>query len=236
MTGQFSVNYKNTIGKHSIDAMLLYEVYTYNYDYISAGRANFTFPTLDQIFAGSTSTETNNGGESQMGRVSYVGRVNYSYANKYLAQLILRADASAKFPPGAQWGYFPSVSLGWRINQENFLKNVKNIDELKLRVSYGASGYDGIGNFQYLAGWTPTLMPELWGGVPTLGVAPTALANPYLSWERISMYNGGADYSFFQPEIIWVVRYLLSQVKWDSCDKNNELAIQLWRRDAVRKS
>ncbi|MGC4233632.1 MAG: TonB-dependent receptor [Niabella sp.] len=198
LTGQFSVNYNNTINKvHSVDAMLLYEAYSYADDYISAGRSNFTFPTLDQMFAGSISTVSNNGSASQTGRSSYVGRVNYGYANKYLAQFILRADASARFPAESRWGYFPSASLGWRIGRENFLKEVYNIDELKLRASYGASGNDGIGNFQYLSGYGPTLMPALFGGTPVMGIAPLAMPNPTLSWERISIYNAGLEYSFF---------------------------------------
>lgn len=201
LTGQFSVNYNNTINKNSIDAMLLYEAYSYSYDYVAAGRANFTFPTLDQIFAGDVNTQSNNGGASQTGRTSYVGRANYSYANKYLAQLILRADASAKFPPGSRWGYFPSVSLGWRVGKENFMKSAENLDELKLRLSYGASGYDGIGDFQYLSGWGPTLMPVLFGGVPVMGISSLGMANPDLSWERISIYNAGIEYSFFKRKL-----------------------------------
>lgn len=198
LTGQFSLNYNNIINKvHSINAMLLYEAYSYAYDFISAGRSNFTFPTLDQMFAGSVSTVSNNGSASQTGRASYVGRVNYSYDNKYLAQLILRADASAKFPPESRWGYFPSASLGWRIGQENFLQGARHLDELKLRASYGASGYDGIGDFQYLSGYAPTLMPALFGGTPVMGIASLGMANPHLSWERISIYNVGLEYSFW---------------------------------------
>ncbi|MEC5144000.1 TonB-dependent receptor [Chitinophaga sp. 212800010-3] len=202
LTGQFSINYNNTFNSvHTISAMALYEAYSYSYDYISAGRANFTFPSLDQMFAGDVNTESNNGGASQTGRSSYVGRINYGYANKYLAQFILRADASAKFPPGSRWGYFPSASLGWRMGQENFLKHVYNLDELKLRASYGASGYDGVGDFQYLSGYGPTLMPALFGGVPVMGIASLGMPNPNLSWERISIYNAGIEYSFFKRKL-----------------------------------
>ena len=71
------------------------------------------------MFAGSTEGMTNNGYANEMGRMSFVGRVNYSYKNKYLLETILRADASAKFPPGKRWGYFPSVSVGWMLSEEN---------------------------------------------------------------------------------------------------------------------
>lgn len=202
MTGQFSVNYKRTINEvHDIAAMGLYEIYTTRYNYLSARRTDFTFPTLDQMFAGNSSTMSNDGSASEMGRTSYVGRFNYGYKQKYLAEIILRADASAKFSPESRWGYFPSVSLGWRINEEGFMNGFDNLDNLKLRASYGQSGYDGIGNFQYIAGYTNTLMPALWGGEPTMGITARALANQTFSWEEMAISNVGLDYSFFNQKL-----------------------------------
>jgi len=202
LTGQFSINYEKRIGTvHDLSAMLLHEIISVNYDYINAGRSDFTFPTLDQMFAGSTNTLSNDGSESRMGRKSYVGRLNYGYNGTYLAEFIFRADASAKFPPESRWGYFPSVSVGWRMSQERFLDRVDWVDELKIRASYGASGNDGIGDFQYLAGFGPTLMPVLFDGVPLLGIAPLGMANPTLSWERITNYNAGVDFSFFKQKV-----------------------------------
>jgi len=132
-----------------------------------------------------------------MGRVSYVGRINYGYKQKYLAEVIIRADASAKFSPDSRWGYFPSVSLGWRINEEPFMDGLENLDNLKLRMSYGESGNDRIGNFQYIAGYTNTLMPALWNGVPTLGITARGMADGSFSWEEMAIYNAGLDYSFY---------------------------------------
>ena len=202
MTGQFSVNYNRTIEDvHRINAMALYEIYSFASDFISAGRSYLTFPTLDQMFEGSSNSMSNNGSASQMGRASYLGRLNYGYKGKYLAEMILRADASAKFPPASRWGYFPSASIGWLLNEEDFMKNFKNLNELKLRASYGASGYDGVGNFQYLGGWGPTLMPALLGGVPVSGITSLGLANPNLSWERDAIYNAGIDCSLFNRNL-----------------------------------
>ncbi len=202
ITGQFSINYEKRIGGvHDVNAMALHEIIAVDYDYINAGRSDFTFPTLDQLFAGSTNTVSNNGSASRMGRKSYVGRLNYGYNGTYLAEFIFRADASAKFPPESRWGYFPSVSVGWRMSQERFLQRTDWLDELKIRASYGASGNDGIGDFQYLAGFGPTLMPVLFDGVPVLGIAPLGMANPNLSWERITNYNAGIDFSFFSQKL-----------------------------------
>ncbi|MBE8719397.1 SusC/RagA family TonB-linked outer membrane protein [Sphingobacterium pedocola] len=202
LTGQFSVNYaRKFAGKHDVSGMLLHEIISVDYDYLSAGRQDFTFPTLDQMFAGSTSTLSNNGSASQMGRKSFVGRLNYGYDHKYLVEAIIRADASAKFPKDSRWGYFPSISFGWRMNQEQFLSDFDGLDELKLRTSYGASGNDGIGDFQYLAGYGPTLMPVLFDGTPVLGITTLGMANESLSWERLANYNAGLDFSFLQRKI-----------------------------------
>src|SRR5690606_29152901 len=99
-------------------------------------------------------TASNNGSASEMARKSYVGRFNYGYKDKYLIEAIFRADASAKFPKEGRWGYFPSVSLGWVLSEEKFLANSRNVDNIKLRASAGQSGDDGIGNYQYYAGYS----------------------------------------------------------------------------------
>ncbi len=202
LTGQFSVNFERKFaGLHDVNAMVLHEIIGVDYDFINAGRSDFTFPTLDQMFAGSSNTVSNNGSASVMGRKSYVGRFNYGFDSKYLAEVIFRADASAKFPPQSRWGYFPSFSAGWRMSQESFMEPINWLDELKVRASYGQSGYDGIGDFQYLAGYGPTLMPVLFDGVPVMGISPLGMANPSLSWERITNYNVGLDFSLHSRKL-----------------------------------
>src|SRR3546814_5388225 len=94
------------------------------------------------MLAGSTEGMTNDAGTVEMGRMSWVGRLNYTFNSRYILEATLRADASAKFPPASRWGYFPGVSLAWRLEQENFLKDSESLDALKLRASYGTSGKD----------------------------------------------------------------------------------------------
>jgi TonB-linked SusC/RagA family outer membrane protein len=201
ITGQFSLNYDHTLGQfHHVTALALYEAIDYSSDYISAGRIDFLTPAIDQLFAGSTSGMTNNGSASEMGRKSYVGRINYSYKSKYLVETILRADASAKFPSNKRWGYFPSISVGWRLSEEQFVKRIKNLDNLKLRASYGESGNDGVGNFQYLTGYQYGLLYILDNNVQQ-GIVSTGLANPNLTWEKISTYNFGFDFSLWNGKI-----------------------------------
>ncbi|WP_185211599.1 SusC/RagA family TonB-linked outer membrane protein [Sphingobacterium mizutaii] len=199
LTGQLSLNYDRVFAEdHHVTALALYEVIDSKWDFVSASRTNFLTDAIDQLYAGSNVGVANNGSASEMGRVSYVGRLNYSYANKYLLESILRADASAKFPSNSRWGYFPSVSLGWIINRESFMDKYEYIDNLKLRVSYGQSGNDAIGNFQYLSGYQIGALPYILGPGSQSALESRGLANPYLTWEKIKTSNLGVDFSFFQ--------------------------------------
>jgi TonB-linked SusC/RagA family outer membrane protein len=201
ITGQFSLNYDHVFhNDHHISALALYEVIDYNTNYLIAGRDNFLTPAIEELYAGAVTTSVANSSASEMGRASYVGRFNYSYKDKYLLESTIRADASAKFESDKRWGYFPSVSLGWRLDQENFIKNLKGIDELKLRASYGSSGIDNVGDFQYLTGYQ---FSGQWliGNNTQAGIASTGLANPNLTWERINIYNLATDFSFFNRKL-----------------------------------
>ncbi len=201
LTQQYSLNYENTFDEvHRITALLLHERIDYKNEGFDTQRGNLTSSVIDQLFAGDPTTASNNSSASEMARASYVGRVNYGYKNRYLVETIFRADASAKFPKNGRWGYFPSVSLGWVINEEEFMNNLNGIDLLKLRASLGQSGDDGIGNYQYYAGYSYD-MSYILGSNILQGIYSTGLANSHLSWERISIYNGGLDFSFWQHKM-----------------------------------
>lgn len=199
-TQQYSFNYDNYFKDHHVSAMALLECIDYSSNTLLAGRKNFMSTAIDQMFAGSAEGMTNNGYASEMGRMSVVGRINYSYMDKYLLEAILRADASAKFPPEKRWGYFPSVSLGWVVSKEKFMSDIKFIDNLKLRLSYGQSGNDGVGNFQYLSGYNYG-HSYLFGNDAVQGITPTGLANPNLTWEKVEISNVGIDFSFFNRNL-----------------------------------
>lgn len=204
ITSQFSLNYDNMFGsnkEHHVTALMLYESIDYSSNWISAGRKNFLTDTIDQLFAGSTDGMSNNGSANEMGRVSYVGRLNYTFKEKYLLESIIRADASAKFPKNSRWGYFPSISLGWRISEEKFFKDSKVLSNLKLRASYGEAGNDNIGNFQYLSGYQFNYYTYILGNGPQQGLVSKGLPNPYLTWEKIKTYNIGLDFSLFDKKI-----------------------------------
>jgi len=206
ITGQFSLNYDHTFAQHHhITALALFEAIDYADDSFNGGRKDFLTPAIDQLFIGTLESSTINGTAAEMGRKSYVGRLNYDYKGKYLLESTLRADASAKFPTDKRWGYFPSISLGWRISEEGFMKNQqKVVDNLKLRVSYGQAGNDAVGNFQYLTGYVSGGAVML-GGSQQTGMVSTGLANPYLTWERIKIFNGGTEFSFFDRKLYGVL-------------------------------
>lgn len=205
LTSQFSLNYDRVLfSDHHLTALALMEVIDYSNDGFSGGRRDFLTTAVDQLFMGTLESATINGSASEMGRKSFVGRLNYAYKGKYLLESTVRADASAKFPQSSRWGYFPSISLGWRVSQEKFMEGVRGtIDNLKLRASFGQSGNDGVGNFQYLTGYVSGSAVML-GGSQQTGMISTGLANPDLTWERIKIYNGGLDFSLFKRKLYGV--------------------------------
>lgn len=202
-TQQYSLNYdRNFANEHHVSFLGLYEGIEYKNDFIEGRRSNFLTPAIEQMFGGDPSTMESYGSEGEMGRKSYVFRLNYSFKDKYLLETTLRADASAKFSEDNRWGYFPSISAGWVASQESFMKNFSQLDALKIRASYGKTGNDAVGNFQYLSGYVLSTFPVggsyLYGpsnALPTL--ESTGLANPHLTWEEFSIYNFGLDFSFW---------------------------------------
>ena len=201
VTGQLSLHYDRVFANvHEVSAMALYEgIDAYN-RWISAGRDDYLSSAIEQLFAGNNATAINNGSADEMGRTSYVGRLKYSYNHKYLIEATLRADASAKFAANKRWGYFPGLSLGWRLSEEGFMKGLSSLDELKLRASYGSSGYDNVGSFQYLSAYSVD-MTYVMADASRQGIRSTGMANPNLTWEQVKIYNVGVDWSLFDKKL-----------------------------------
>ncbi|ADY53640.1 TonB-dependent receptor [Pseudopedobacter saltans DSM 12145] len=205
ITQQYSFTYDRVFNNdHRFSGMLLHERINYNNESFDTQRGNLASEVIDQLFVGDPNTASNNGSASEMARKSYVGRFNYGYKGKYLIETIFRADASAKFPKDGRWGYFPSVSVGWVLSKEKFLENSTKVDNLKLRASAGQSGDDGIGNYQYYAGYSYD-MSYILGDEIKQGLYLTGLANPNLSWEKLGIYNVGLDFSLFNSGIYGTV-------------------------------
>jgi TonB-linked SusC/RagA family outer membrane protein len=136
--------------------------------------------------------------------ISFMGRVNYVLADKYLATLTYRADGSSVFGNDNKWGYFPSGSIAWRVSQEEFLKNSSVINDLKLRMSYGITGNQGIQPYQSLARLSSGFdfyYPYNGGTSADLGFGISGLSNPNLKWETTSQANIGIDISLFKGRL-----------------------------------
>ena len=166
-------------------------------DFFSAYRQNFISSEIDQLFAGANNQYmTNTGSGSQNARMSYFGRVNYDYSQKYLLEFIWRYDGSYIFAPGKQFGFFPGISGGWRISEENFWKNNINfLDDFKLRASWGQTGNDRINEFQYLSSFGFLQNRSYVFGVnnqaPVLD--ELRIPNPNVTWEVATQSNFGFD-------------------------------------------
>lgn len=141
-----------------------------------------------------------NGSKYYDKRMSYFGRLNYSFKDTYLLNATFRADGSSNFHPDNQWGYFPSVSAGWVATNENFLNDSKDINFFKLRASWGQVGNQNAGGYQYLAPIQTATTNYIFGnteGVLTPGAYPNRLSNPDLKWETSEQLNFGFDSWFF---------------------------------------
>lgn len=151
---------------------------------------------------------------NQVGLLSYLGRVSYSYKNKYLLSASYRADGSSYFAPGNKWGSFPSVSIGWVASKEEFLSNVNWLNNLKLRASYGATGNNRIVDFAFVDLLYAANYPLGAGtGSVNLGQVPSRdiLSNEDITWERTFQYNGGIDLALFRSILTLSVDVYQSQ-------------------------
>ncbi|MDG1830386.1 MAG: SusC/RagA family TonB-linked outer membrane protein [Flavobacteriaceae bacterium] len=190
---KLTLNYENSWDQHDLRATLVAESTTFERDYLMGSRTDplsFEAPYLNY----SSEAERNNAEIfSQSARSSYVGRVNYTFDQKYLFEATMRADATARYAAEGRWGYFPSVSLGWRISEEDFLKDSSTWNNLKLRASYGVMGNDAVSNFDFLTGYNISSGFYMFDGKPYPIISSAGLANALVTWETMKIANIGLD-------------------------------------------
>lgn len=183
------------LGAHYLAGLLGYEFSKSDGNYSFGAAANRQPKGMDVVSTGSAESMRATGGYATPGAGwSAFAQMNYSYAEKYLATLSFRADASSRFAPGRRVGYFPAASAGWLVSNEDFLKGNDVLSYLKLRGSYGLTGNSNIGNFIYLDAYTFSSVTYL--GIP--GAQPNRLANPDLGWESAIMASAGVDFKLFK--------------------------------------
>jgi TonB-linked SusC/RagA family outer membrane protein len=207
---QLSLNYDKSFGDHTFTGLLLYEENNRQQDNFYASR-ELSLP-VDQLFAGNSENQI---GSSDRGsdanpliynyvNKSIVGRVNYNFKSKYLAEFSFREDGSSRFSPRKQWGFFPAGSVGWRVSQEGFWKNSSTlsfINDLKLRASYGKVGDDSAVRYQFLTGYdypasgSNNQLPggSVFDGTFINAVQNRGIANQNLTWFNAENYNIGID-------------------------------------------
>ncbi|WP_160712962.1 SusC/RagA family TonB-linked outer membrane protein [Chitinophaga solisilvae] len=209
-TMEFGLNYDRSFGLHHLSGMALYTTNESMVTFLSAGRNNIFTPSTDELFAGNASVNsTNNGYTREFGRVGYVGRLAYSYNARYYLEGSFRSEASVNYADGHRWGFFPSVSAGWRLSEEHFLKDHASwLDELKLKASYGMAGDEsGAGFSSYLNNFsvgqntgnlnsTTGKMAYIFGGVfaPSL-YTRDVIPNTNITWGVMRSVNAGVNMS-----------------------------------------
>lgn len=184
-------------GGHNLSATAAFEAKRETWNYLYGKRIYDFYTTSDIDMAPSTGQSTGgNSGERRY--LSWVGKINYDFRSRYLIELACRYDGSYRYNPEHRWDFFPVVSGGWRISEENFVKdNVDWIDNLKIRASYGKTGQDGGDAFQYMSGYVQSGGYVLSDGVYTNGWTSTGLVNANLSWYTSRTVDVGVDFSVF---------------------------------------
>lgn len=193
--GRLQANYDHTFGQHRLAATAVMEASMGQYDELQGARDYAGFYSNDILNQADASTATNSGYRNEFRLAAFLGRVNYDYAGKYLLELVGRYDGSYRYAPGHRWTFFPSMSLGWRVSEEKFIKdNLSWVNNLKLRFSYGKSGYDAGSAFQYVAGYTKSSLGYLLGGnSQTMGMEAPGVVLDNLSWVVSKTANLGLD-------------------------------------------
>lgn len=204
---EFSLAYQRQFGQHNVSALLLFNRTDDQGDNLSAGRTNFASSALDQLDLGDRTQATNAGNASQRGRIGYVGRFGYNFKERYLLEFNFRYDGSNIFPPGRQFGFFPSLALGWRVSDEPFFKEaLPFIPSLKIRGSYGLAGNDAVNPYQFLATYNlvqTTNGYSFGGAAPQYisGLQESVLPNPDFTWEKTRIGNIGIEASFWEGRL-----------------------------------
>jgi TonB-linked SusC/RagA family outer membrane protein len=211
------LNYKHTFNNaHNLNVFVAYEQYQSRYDYMQGRRQDFISTSIDELFAGDINSATNDGKASETARMNYFGRLDYDYKSKYLFQFNWRYDGSENFPKANRFGFFPGVSVGWRISEEDFWKNnISWMDYFKIRASWGQMGNDKVDAFQYMTTYTFDNPAILGSGIES-GLWLQRTANPNITWEVANTYNVGIEAKF--------LKYFNFEADFFKTKRNNILA------------
>jgi TonB-linked SusC/RagA family outer membrane protein len=213
-TYQGYINYNRSFGNHNVTALFVAEATRRKNDFFRTRRERFTI-NIDELDLGSSDLldSRNNGSSGTASELGYVYRIGYNFKNKYIVEASGRYDGHYSFGPDNRWGYFPAFSAAWRISEEKFMENMDNIDNLKLRGSWGRSGnLPSGGSFQYLDGYDLRGNAYAFGpGNVVQGSSIGSESNPNITWEiatkldlgfDLTMWNGllNLEFDYFQED------------------------------------
>lgn len=205
------LTFDRTFGEHKISALAGYTYQDSRFRHIQAYGEGLP-QGLEEIDA-ATTNRSNEGNSWRSVLTSILGRVFYSYQNKYLFTATIRRDGSSKFGKNNRYGYFPSFSLGWNVAEEKFMENVHWLDQLKLRGGYGVLGNQEIDNYQYSSTITTGINYPDGNGDLLQGAFPKNFANPDIKWEETAMTNVGIDFMAFNNRLSLTADYYVKNTK-----------------------
>ena len=189
------LRYNNTFAeKHEVGALAGFTTNYYKQRAFSVskkGAADWSISEMDKY----TDYDSSSSSTAEWSLMSWFGRVNYAYDSRYLVEANFRADGSSRFSPKSRWGFFPSFSAGWRINQEEFMREATWLSNLKLRASWGITGNNNVGNYSWQS--TYQSVKIVTGGAGTTGFVQKELGNENLEWETTYTTNVGLDFGIF---------------------------------------
>ncbi len=196
----FNKKFNNT---HDVTFLSGFEAQEGTYEWLYAAKDNLPNNALKELNLGNAGSQVTNGGAGHWALLSYFGRLNYGFKDRYLLTSTLRSDGSSRFGANNKYGLFPSLAFAWRASQESFLKPITSISNLKFRLGYGAVGNQEIGLYSFAA--LLRNQDVVIGNSLLTGFAPDNIANPNVKWESSVQYNTGMDFGLFNNRIEIVV-------------------------------
>jgi TonB-linked SusC/RagA family outer membrane protein len=203
-----TLTYDKTFGKHKLGIMAGTSAQENRYNYMNGSVQSFASNVTQQLSNGILLPKVG-GSTASYAMMSYMGRVNYAYADKYLFTATLRQDGSSRFGEKNRYGLFPSASAAWRISEEDFFKSITFVNDLKLRAGYGVTGNQSIGNYSFASSLN-TIKYNFNNNVVS-AVVPTVMPNPYVQWEQQKQANIGFDASMFNQRVEVTIDAYLKQ-------------------------
>lgn len=201
------VTYNKTIDVHNFNLMVGQEMSNSHWEQQVSATTGYISNTAKDISAGDVSKSSGTGTQVDSDLASFFGRLFYSFDNKYLLTATIRRDGSSKFTEDNRWGWFPSAALAWKISSEDFMKGFEMINNLKLRVGWGATGNQNVSNYAYMALLSQKSTPF------GLGILNANTANPDLKWETTYSTNIGIDLGLYENRIEFIADYYIKKTK-----------------------